>query len=71
MLVAKIVEPNEFLTLSWVVLVAKVEDSPEWAVVVAQLVEWSLPTPEVRSSNPIIGKILSTKLSNSCIIEET
>ena len=27
------------------------------AVVVAQLVEWSLPTPEVRDSKPIIGKI--------------
>ena len=31
------------------------------AVVVAQLVEWSLPTPEIHSSNPDIGKILSTK----------
>ena len=29
-----------------------------WAVVVAQLVEWSLLTPEVRSSNAIIGKII-------------
>ena len=28
------------------------------AVVVAQLVEWSLPIPEVRSSNPVIGKNL-------------
>ena len=27
------------------------------SVVVAQLVERSLPTPEVRSSNPVIGKI--------------
>ena len=26
------------------------------AVVVAQLVEWSLLVPEVRSSNPVIGK---------------
>ena len=26
-------------------------------VVVAQLVERSLPTPEVRGSNPVIGKI--------------
>ena len=26
------------------------------AVAVAQLVEWSLPTPEVRGSNQIIGK---------------
>ena len=30
------------------------------AVVVAQLVEWSLPTPEICGSNPDIDKILST-----------
>ena len=29
-----------------------------WAVVVAQLVEQSLPIPEVRGSNPVIGKNL-------------
>ena len=29
-----------------------------WAVVVAQLVERSLPMPEVHGSNPVIGKIL-------------
>ena len=29
-----------------------------WAVVVAQLVEQSLPIPEVRGSNPVIGKKL-------------
>ena len=29
-----------------------------WAVVVAQLVEWSLPTPEVRCSNPVNGRLL-------------
>ena len=29
-----------------------------WAVVVAQLVEWSLPIPEVRGSNPVLGKNL-------------
>ena len=28
-----------------------------WAVVVAQLVERSLPIPEVHGSNPAIGKI--------------
>ena len=28
------------------------------AVVVAQLVEQLLPTPEVRGSNPVIGKLL-------------
>ena len=30
----------------------------EWAVVVAQLVERSLQIPEVRGSNPVIGKNL-------------
>ena len=29
-----------------------------WAVVVAQLVERLLPIPEVRGSNPVIGKNL-------------
>ena len=29
-----------------------------WAVVVAQLVDGSLPIPEVRSSNPVIDKLL-------------
>ena len=37
-----------------------------WAVVVAQLVERSLPTPEIRGSNPDIGKILST----NCTLEK-
>ena len=32
-------------------------------VVVAQLVDQSLPTPELCGLNPIIGKVLSTKLS--------
>ena len=34
--------------------------TPKWqlAVVVAQLVERSLPTPEVLSSNPVMGKYL-------------
>ena len=36
------------------------------AVVVAQLVEWSLPTPEFCGSNPDIDKILST----NCTIEK-
>ena len=26
-----------------------------WAVVVAQLAVWSLPTPEVCGSNPVLG----------------
>ena len=33
---------------------------PYMAVVEAHLVERSLPTPEIRSSNPVIGQILST-----------
>ena len=35
-------------------------------VVVAQLVERSLPIPEVRGSNPVIGKILY--ISNICLL---
>ena len=31
---------------------------PNLAVVVAQLVEWLLPTPEVHSLNLVIGKLL-------------
>ena len=42
-----------------------------WGVVVAQLVEQSLPTPKIRGSNPVIGKIVSTKYSPNCIIEKT
>ena len=34
------------------------------AVVVAQLAEWSLPTSEIRGSNPDIGEILCTKMYN-------
>ena len=36
------------------------------AVVVAQLVERSLPTPEIHGSNPAIGKIVST----NCMIKK-
>ena len=36
-------------------------------MVVAQLVEWSIPTPEIHGLNPDIGKILST----NCTIEKT
>ena len=36
------------------------------AVVVAQLVEWSLPIPEVRGSNPVIGKNLY--ILNICLL---
>ena len=38
-----------------------------WAVVVVQLVEWSLPTPEICGSNLVFGKVLPT----NCIIEKT
>ena len=42
------------------------EKNLAWAVVEAHQVEWSLPTPDVCSSSPVIGKfyigILSTKL---------
>ena len=37
-----------------------------WAVVVTQLVERSLPTPEVHSSNPVIGKLFYQHLSVYC-----
>ena len=40
-------------------------------MVVAQLVVRSLPSPEIRGSNPVIGKILSTNLSTNSIIEKT
>ena len=36
-----------------------------------QLVERSLPTSEIRGSNPLIGKMLSTNLSTHCIIEKS
>ena len=47
-------------------LVGLINNVPR-VVVVAQLVEWSLPIPEVRRSNPVIGKkyfehLLSTVL---------
>ena len=41
--------------------------SLNWEVVVAQLVERSLPIPEVRGSNPVIGKKLLI-LNNYCIL---
>ena len=36
----------------------------------AQLVERSLPTPEIGGSNLVTGKILSTKSSTNCVIEK-
>ena len=41
------------------------------AVVVAQLVERSLPIPEVHSSNPVIGKIYIEHLFTINCIEKT
>ena len=35
------------------------------AVAVTQLVEWSLPTPEIRGLNPIIGKLYYNKTINN------
>ena len=42
-----------------------------WVVVVAELVEPSHPTRELRGSNPIILKILSTKLCTDFVMEKT
>ena len=36
-------------------------------MVVAQLVEWSLQTPVVRGSNPVIGKIYIERFSVYCM----
>ena len=38
-----------------------------WASVVAQLVQWSLPKPELLGSDPVIGKfyVLSTVFKRS------
>ena len=41
------------------------------AVVVAQLVEQSLPTPEVCSSNPVIGEFLNRTLFSVNFIVQT
>ena len=43
----------------------------EWTMVVAQLAEWSLPTPEICGSNSVIGKISSDHLFTFNYIEET
>ena len=40
-----------------------------WAVVVAQLVERSLPIPEVRGSNPVIGKNLNLTFLLSTVLK--
>ena len=38
-----------------------------WAVVVAQLVEWLLPMPEVCGLNPVFGKKLYLTFIVNCI----
>ena len=40
-------------------------------MVVAQLVEWSLPIPKVHGSNPVIGKIYFERLFIVNCIEKT
>ena len=47
---------NYYCTLDWTC-----------AVVMAQLVEWSLPTTEIRSSNPVIHKFYLLPALNACI----
>ena len=39
---------------------ALIKELTTWGMGVAQLVEWLLPTPEIHSLNPVIGKIFST-----------
>ena len=47
----------------------------KWAVIVAQLVELSLPIPEVRGSNPVIGKKFFISIEHlftiNCVLEKT
>ena len=44
------------------VRVGLIKKNKNRTVVVAQLVKWSLPIPEVNSSNPDIGKIYNENL---------
>ena len=56
-------------TTEWIIYIIadKVLLESHGAVVVVQLVEQLLPTPEIRGSNPEIGKVLST----NCTLEKT
>ena len=57
------------MRLNWHILLAETNKiSANWAVVVvvAQLVERSLPIPEVGGSNPVIGKNLF--MLNICLL---
>ena len=51
-------------------LIGIMRNYKNWAVVVVQVVERSLLTPEIRGSNPIIGKVLYAKFSTNCNIEK-
>ena len=55
---------NDLAYYSQSLLKQKIET---WAVVVAQLVEQSLPIIEVRGSNPVIGKKLYWIFTVNCI----
>ena len=50
---------NAIGIMSWMTLrMLGIENADAWAVAVAQLVERSLPIPEVCGSSPVIGKNL-------------
>ena len=57
---------NPFLLKFSVGLISSGQEDMSLAVVVAQLVEGSLPTPEVRGSNPVIGKLLLYYMEHLC-----
>ena len=53
--------PKKFYNINyWMTISQRMKQSGPWAVIVAQWVERTLPTPEVRGSNPVIGEILFT-----------
>ena len=51
---------NQNVLAGMITIAQQTKNLNRWAVVVAKLVERSLPTPEIRGSNPNIGKLLST-----------
>ena len=46
-----------FFVIPSTIICIELKIGDDWAVVVAQLVEWLLPTPEISGSNPNIGKL--------------
>ena len=58
-------------TRGWSEQGGKIGGKNERAVVIAQLVERSLPIPEVHSSNPVIGKIYIEHLFSVNCMEKT